>query len=665
MKRILGLLVLVYIAYLVFVTSCANPGIPSGGDKDTIPPVVLKVVPEMNSVNYEGKTISLTFNEFVIVDQLADVMVVSPPLPKKAVVRTKGKGIVINLGDSLRSNVTYSVDFKDAIADNNEKNPLEDFRIAFSTGPTLDTLMLGGYVFDAENIEPVENATILMYLSSDTITAPREKIPLYVAKTNKEGFYAFSNVAEGNYYLYALLEEDNSLKYDQADEKIAFLDSFAIPSFPVSIGVIDLDSTAYYSLIDSLQKVDNIEALDSLIRKGRDLVLGKTDSVRLSQMIIPGQLDADPLRPGRQAKITDMTPYVLFLFEEESDDQYLLRSKREQRNLIKFEFDAKVDSFGLSLIKPELNITRNWFVPEFSSKHDSVSVWLTDTIVSRNDTLLIQVKYMMLDSLRKPYLKLDTLSFNYSEPQVKEKRRRKNDEEEEIKPVQTFQLTANCAKDFDPYNNINITAPEPLMEFDFNKIYLFQIIDTVETPIDISPYQDSILSRRFHINHSWEFEGKYRLLIDSAAAHTFSGVPSLKLDQEFNIQKKDFYGTITLSLQNVPGNSIVQLLKNSADEDVVKQHFVNKDGILTIPFIHPEKYKIRLVVDSNNNRKWDSGNLNKRIQPEKVIYFSKVLKIRSNFDNREDWFLPDDFQTKEIIDPNADEKKQQGASRFK
>ena len=664
MKKIIGLLVFAYIAYLVFVTSCANPGMPSGGDKDSIPPVVLKIVPEVNSVNYVGNTATLTFNEFVIVDQLADKMVVSPPLPKKAVVRTKGKGFTINFGDSLRSNRTYSIDFKDGIVDNNERNPLEDFRIAFSTGPTLDTLMLGGYVFDSENMEPVENATIMMYLSSDTITAPKEKIPLYIAKSDKEGFYAFSNVAEGDYYLYAVLEEDNSMKYDQAGEKIAFLDSFAIPSFPISTGIIDLDSIAYYSLIDSLQKVNNIGAIDSLIRIGKDLFLGKKDSVRLSQMIIPGQLDADPLRPGRQVKVTDLIPYIMFLFEEDPDDQYLLRSKREQRNLIKFEFDIGVtDSFRINVIKPELDLADNWYIREFNQKRDSISIWITDTIVSRSDTLLMQVGYMMLDSLENPYMRLDTMYFNYSDPQVREVRRRRKDDE--VKQIETFQLTVNAKNDFDPYNNISITAPEPLREFDFDKVYLYQIKDTIETKIDAIIIQDSILSRKFYMKHEWKFEEKYRLLIDSAAAQNFSGAPSLKIDQTFTIQKKDFYGTITLDLKNVPGNSIVQLLKNSNNEEVVKQYLIDKDGIVIIPFIHPEKYKIRLVVDRNNNGKWDTGNLNKRIQPERIIYFDKVLKIRSNFDNREDWVLPDDFQPKKAVDPDSGEKKQTGTSRFR
>ena len=635
---------------------------PPGGDRDSIPPMVIRVIPEVNSVNYSGTTVTLTFDEFVIVDQLADKVVISPPLPKKPIIRTKGKGLVLTMGDSLRQNITYSIDFKDGIADNNEKNILKDFRIAFSTGPTIDTLMLGGYIFNAEDLEPVENATVLMYSSSDTINAVREIIPLYIAKTNKEGFYAFSNVREGKYYLYAVLEEDNSMKYDQAGEKIAFLDSFAISSFPVSTGMVDLDSLAYFSLLDSLQNIDNKAGIDSLIKAGKALILNETNR-NLSEMIIPGEGDADPLRPGRQGKVAKMTPYIMFLFEEESNDQYLSSSKRESRNLIKFLFDARADSFSLKVVKPQLELTDDWYIPEFGQRRDSISVWLTDTLVSRSDTLTLQVGYMMLDSLKNPYVKLDTLKFNYSDPQATERRRRRDNDE--VKPVETFKFSINASNDFDPYKDLNIIAPEPLQYFDAERVYLYELADTIKIPINIELVNDSNLSRKFYVKHDWKFEGKYHLSIDSAAAKTFLGVPSAKVDLPFTIQKQDFYGTIALNLQNVSGTSIVQLLKDSKSEEVVKQHYVDKDGVLTIPFVHPDKYKIRLIVDQNNNRKWDTGNLDKRIQPERIIYFPKILKIRSNFDNREDWVLPDDMQRKEIVDPNADEKKQPGTSRFR
>ena len=649
---------------MVFVTSCANPGIPSGGDRDSIPPVVLKMIPEANSVNYTGNTITLSFNEYVIVDKLADQMVVSPPLPKKPVVRTKGKGIVINMGDSLRQNVTYSVDFKDGITDNNEGNPIKDFRIAFSTGPTIDTLMLGGYVYDAKNNEPVANATVLMYTSSDTIDAVKKKIPLYIAKTNEEGFYAFSNIGEGEYYLYALLEEDNSMKYDQANEKIAFLDSFVVPSFPISMDVIDMDSIAYFSFLDSLKTVNNQKAIDSLIRVGKELFMGKTDMVNLSRMIIPGQGDADPRRPGRQARTAEMTPYIMHLFEEEANDQYLSKSDRDKRNLLNFEFEARADSFSLGVVKPQLALKGDWYISEFSRKRDSISVWITDTIVSRCDTLTLEVAYMMLDSLQNPFLNRDTLRFNYFDPQVRETRRRRIDAED-VKQSETFSFNINARDNFDPYNDIIITAPEPLMEFNHEMVSLFEVVDSVKTPINIEIVQDLNITRKFYIKHNWKFESQYQLLIDSAAARTFLGVPSIKTDQPLTIQKQDYYGIITLNLKNVPGNSIVQLLKNDKDEAVVKQHFIDKDGILEIPFVHPEKYKIRLIEDSNNNKEWDTGNLDKRIQPERVVYFPKILRIRSNFDNREDWILPVDFQPKNIEDPYTEENKQSGVSRFR
>ena len=197
------LLIVIIIGYLSFFTSCANIGMPSGGLKDTIPPYVLYSIPAFNQTNFTDQKVKLTFNEFVIFEGLNEKFIVSPPTSKKPIIRTKGKSLVVDLNEKLKPNTTYSLDFKDGVADNNEKNPLRNLRLAFSTGPTLDTLRIVGFVKDAFTLEPVPNSFILLYRgTSDTLVYKTK--PDFVAKTDKQGFFAVTNLPADSFLFHNL-----------------------------------------------------------------------------------------------------------------------------------------------------------------------------------------------------------------------------------------------------------------------------------------------------------------------------------------------------------------------------------------------------------------------------------------------------------------------------
>ncbi|MDR1860279.1 MAG: Ig-like domain-containing protein [Bacteroidales bacterium] len=646
------------VIYVVAATSCANPGMPTGGVKDTIPPVVIKMSPDANSRNYGGHTVNLTFDEFVVTDQIAAELVVSPPLPKKPAVKTKGKMVIIDMGDSLRQNVTYSLDFKDAIADNNERNKLKDFRMAFSTGPDFDTLMLGGYVVNAQSLDPAQGVSVLLYDSTDSLESFRKRIPKYLSKTDDEGFYAFSNVADGQYYLFALEDADNSMTYNQSGEKIAFLDSFAIPSTPVMTGTLDMDSAAYYALRDSL-RTDSVRHNSRLLSLSQTLV----DSINplLPEMVIPGGIDVDPNRPGRQAGTTRMMPYYLLLFEEESNEQYLDKYTREPFNKLTFYFTNHLsDSFDVELLTPQTD--RAWHVNEFSVTRDTVTVWITDSLIAKKDTMSLVLRYEVPDTLGNLVIKPDTLRLYLKKADEKDRRRRNRDkdEEEEEDVIQPFAFRVNAKSQFDQYSALEIVAPELLQSFDFNMIKVYELVDTLKNELKIAPEQDARLSRRYYIRYPWKFKSQYEVVIDSAAAKTYMGVPSGKLSQKFDIQEEEYYGKIIFTLQNVKEQCLLQLLDNTEKENVLSQTVITGDGTVEMPFIKPEKYRVKIVIDKNHNGKWDTGSLDGKIQPEGIAYYPKVLKIKSNFDIHETWRLPDGMTKKEVID---DEQQKEDAKR--
>ncbi|MDP2337463.1 MAG: Ig-like domain-containing domain [Bacteroidota bacterium] len=604
LKSIVPLLLGASLFYLIFYTSCANIGSPTGGAKDTIPPVVIKTIPELRSTNFKGSDIRLSFNEFIVPDEVREKLVISPPMKKKPVIKMKGKTLIVQFSEDLRKGSTYSLDFKNAVVDNNEKNPIEDLRFSFSTGSTFDSLRVAGYVKNALSQDSVGKALVLLHREKD-YTAFIDSIPDYIGTTNEAGFFMIDNVAPGEYRLYALMDGDNSLTYNSNSELIAFADSLIIPSAKF------------------------VARTDTIV-KGQDT------------LVVTGHVDFLP-------KLQ-----YLMMFEEEKFDQYLDSYKRSQANKCDFYFaESLSDSFRVSLLKP--TTTKDWSFMETNLKRDSITVWLTDTIISNNDSLKFELKYQVLDSLNQLVIKRDTLEMIYTPPKMPKPKKKKN----EVQESPTINLSNNInSSAHDIYQRIKIEAPEPLTSFDFSKVSLYSIIDTVKTMIPIVVEKDTNSIRKYYIEHHWEPNSNYLFHIDSAAARNIYGFPSNKIDQKFRTQKEDFYGQIFLTISGLSGPAIVQLLANTKEEKVLQRIQILEDGQIEFPFLKPEKYKIKLILDSNKNGKWDTGYLAGNLQPEAVVYYPKVIKVRSNFEYKENWRI--DYKPnykKEVIDEELEKEK--------
>lgn len=603
-KSILPLLVSLSLFYLVFYTSCANIGSPTGGPKDSIPPVVVKTIPELRGTNFQGRDIRFTFDEFIVPDEIREKLVISPPMKKKPVIKMKGKTLIVEFAEDLRKSSTYSLDFKDAVADNNEKNPIESLRFSFSTGAIFDSLRVSGFVKNALNQEPVEKALVMLHREND-YTAFIDSIPDYIGTTDKEGFFMIDNIAAGEYRLYALTDADNSLTYNSKSEKIAFAGS---PVIPLARYVHQNDTV--------------VKGLDTL------LITGHTEYLPETQ--------------------------YLMLFEEENFDQYLDASKRNQNNKCEFYFSESLsDSFQVNLIKPKP--TSDWKFLESNLKRDSITVWLTDTIISNRDSLQFELRYEVLDSLNQLVVKRDTIELVYAAPKAAKAKRKKN----EIPEAPTITLSTNINNAaHNIYQRIQIEAPEPLLSFDLSKIRLFSLEDTIKTEIPITVEKDTNSIRKYFVEQRWKPDSRYIFQVDSAAARNIYGYPNKKVDEKFKIQKEEYYGKIFLTITGLNGPAIVQLLANSKDEKVLQKIQILEDGKIEFPYLKPDKYIIRLILDSNQNGKWDTGFLADGLQPEEVVYFPKVIKVRSNFEYKENWEIKYEADyKKELIDEDAEKDK--------
>lgn len=216
---------LIVISACIFLfPGCANIVPPSGGPKDTLAPKLTYISPPDSTLHFQAKKVTFTFNEYVQLDNVFDKLIVSPTLKRIPTVTSKLKTVTMVIKDSLAENTTYTFNFSDAIRDNNEGNPIQDFQYVVSTGDYLDSLQVRGFIIDAETGKPDSNVSVMIYRNTEDSVVSKEK-PVYYARSRGNGSFWFRNMAPGDYKLFALKEEDRDLQYNQPKEMIGFSDS--------------------------------------------------------------------------------------------------------------------------------------------------------------------------------------------------------------------------------------------------------------------------------------------------------------------------------------------------------------------------------------------------------------------------------------------------------
>lgn len=618
LRNKIPILLIAFFTYNIFVTSCANIGSPTGGPRDSIPPFLIETSPVAKALNFKGKDIKLTFNEFIVSDKVSEELVISPPLSKKPTVRTKMKTLIIQFNEDLEENVTYSLDFKNSVVDLNENNPYKNLRFSFSTGLKYDSLRIAGKVVNAFNLNPVEGNLVMLY-SDLNDTAVYRKKPNYIARTDKQGEFVIDNISRRNYRLYSVKDNNNNLKYDRGAEEIAFYDSLVSPSFI------------------KLEKPDSLlHGLDSSLVSG----------------------------------LTRFLPSPLYMrsFTEKVYEQFLSTTARNKRNQLIVAFHETVkDTFGINLIG---KMPKNWYIKEYNPEYDSLVFWITDSLVYKTDSLLAEITYSQLDSLNKKFIKRDTIDFNFVEKEdvSKQKKKKRTEEKDTIKKVVQYEwLVLPATQDLDLNDTIYFTSPEPVKKLDSTKIHLYLVEDSIRKPVKFEFRKDPREWRRYQIWSKWTPESEYVLRIDSTAATNVYEITSKKFERAFKSRAEDWYGIIELKLSNVTQPMIFQLLKNSDTEEILAEKRTGKTAKQVVfDFLPPEKYRIKIIYDTNGNGTWDTGNLEEKIQPERVSYINEVIKLRSNWQPILELNLnPDPKFTKSIRDKEVEEQKRKEALELK
>ena len=556
--------VAIILGMTLFSPSCANTTTPpSGGPKDTIPPLITKLYPlagQTNVPRHKTKLV-LTFNEYVTVKDPKSLFL-SPPLEKAPKFKLQNKSVVVYFENDLDSNKTYTLDVTNAIADNNEGNMFPGYTLVFSTGDRIDSMMVTGTVQDCNTLKPIKGATVMLY-KDHADSAVFLHRPDAAVKTDDWGYFCLRNIQDTIYRLYAIIDENNNNIYEPETEKIAFVDTLVLPQTKVN------------DTLPELQKYDMKDTLCCLARNS-EYELNVFREKPTKQMIVNKERVGE-----RTAYITFMAPY------------------------------AQIDSIWIKGVPAEKLIT------QFNLQQDSLEIWVNDP-KPQPDTLYLNVKYMKTDTLGM------LNSFTEEVKLPKPKKLMAKTPKKDIKKEDTLAVFTVDAKPekIEQYGFV-VEFKYPLIQDAFDSLGFKSINPRQqESQEKYSIKQDSLNLRKYIITPSKKLEPGYEYILKMPHRKfkDINGFYNDSLEVKVSLPKDDKLSTMMLNMKNVGNKYIVDLLDEKR-ANVLRTYIIEKDQTLVFPYLRAGKYSIRITEDLNRNGLVDTGNVLEKKQPEKVLFY--------------------------------------------
>ena len=557
--------VVIILAMMIFSDSCANTTTPpSGGPKDTIPPVITKISPLPGSINVprQKTKLVLEFNEYVKIQDPKSLFL-SPPLEKTPKYKLQGKGVVVTFESDLDSAKTYTLDVTNAIADNNEGNLFPGFTLVFSTGDRIDSMMVTGTVQDCNTLKPIKGATVMLYKDhADSALFLRR--PDAAVKTDEWGFFCLRNIQDTVYRLYAIVDENNNNLYESESEKVAFFDTLVTP-------VLKVNDT-----LPELQKYDMKDTASCLARKSEfELNIFKEKPTK--QMIVNKERVGE-----RTAYITFMAPY------------------------------AQIDSIWIKGVEPENLIT------QFNTMQDSLEIWVNDP-KEQPDTFFLNVNYMKTDSLGLLNSFTEEIKLVKPKKNVAGKSSQRDIKKEDTTCVVTIDAKPETVEQY----GFVFEFKYPLVEEAFDSL-TFRYLNPKQQEYTekFTVVQDSLNLRKYVLRPNVKMLPGYEYFVKvpHRKFKDINGFYNDSTEVKVTLPNDDKLSTMNLKLSNVNNKYIVDLLNEKRDK-IMRSYVVDHDSTLPFPYLKAGKYSIRITEDVNRNGVVDTGNLLEHKQPEKVLFY--------------------------------------------
>lgn len=575
-----ALAVLAVLTAVMLQNSCANTTqAPSGGRKDTIPPVIVNINPLPGAVNVpvHNASVRFYFDEYITVKNPKNIFL-SPPMGKAPKYKLKGKSLIVYFDQDLDSNTTYTLDISDAVADNREGNMFPGYSLVFSTGPKIDSMVVTGTVRDCNTLLPINGATVMLYkdLSDSAVLKSR---PYAAAKTDKWGFFAIRNVSDTVYRLYAMVDDIGNNVYDAESDKIAFFDTVIRPTM---VATDDLPELLKYDMEDTVR-----------------------------------------CRARR-------SEYELYMFRDEKSRQAVRNRDRLGDRMAYVSFmapDAQIDSLWIR------NIPQDKLIMEFNPTRDSLLIWVNDRRRPL-DTLHLFVDYLKTDT--SGVLAPATEHFRLARPGGKYRRPAlstlKHDDtickmklvaEPRTVERQGFKMSFDFPIISEGFDKMTLTSVNPRQQ-------------RKEVPFTVERDSTDLRSYNIKVSEKMQVGYDYILKVPHREFRDINGFYNDSTEHKVALPKDDNLSLLQFNLQNVRHRYIVELLTEKMDK-VLDSYTVDSDASVVFPYMQAGKYCVRLTEDINANGRVDTGNLMEHRQPEKVKFYtlrdgSYVINLREGME---------------------------------
>lgn len=565
-----------------FLSRCASMMTPMGGPRDSLPPVIVQMTPDnfvTNRPTVGHEKIYIGFNEYVQIKDQQKEFFTSPQMKKKPTITIRGRGVVIQLRDTLAPNTTYALNFGSAIRDNNENNPLHSMRYVFSTGSEIDSMVMSGYTADSYKADSVSKSFIWFFpadsvenVSEYDSTVFKYK-PAVIARAETNGIFIAQNLKPIDYRIYAIKDENDNQMYEPSTDKIGFLDRVYNPA----------KMPNFYMWYDSVRSYVTAQP-QTYFRMFTDKAFRR-------------QLLSETARPLQH--------------------KAMLYFSAAHPKIQRIHFDSIPDE--AVIIDPQ------------TVGKDTVALWFNVPSASLPDSLKGEITYFKHDTLNRLQEVTEPLKLAWRFVETKaqqrereklERERRKAEEagQEWKEPKKPNPFVCKFAKsgDINPEDPITFDFDYPLARLDSAAIVLSQVNDEGQPMrIPVRFERDTAQMRRWYLRAAWQPTQKYELLIPSGAFADVAGFSNDSITEKYTAYDPEKFATIKIHVQgNDSTKYIVQLLGNAGRVEQERSGVTTGD--VQFNYVPAGDIKFRIVEDLNGNGRWDTGNVVERRQPERT-----------------------------------------------
>lgn len=567
-----------------FFTRCASVGTPTGGPKDSLPPVIVGVAPADYSTHFKSDKILIEFDEYVQLKDLQKELYTSPAMKRKPVATLRGKAVQIQIkDDSLLPNTTYAVEFGSSVSDNNEGNPLHGLRYVFSTGDEIDSLMMSGYTEESEKADSL-GRTFIYFFEADSVPAPEEYDsvmfkykPAKIARSQKNGIFVAQNLRPVPYRVYAFYDSNDNGAYEPSIDKVGFLEGTYNPAEMPPFAI-------WY------------------------------DSVRR-------YVSADPQLYFRL--FTDVS------FRRQS----LQEAKRTDRHKAMLYFSAArpdIRRIAFEGIGPEQIITES-----ASRNRDTLALWFAAESDIMPDTLRGEITYMRHDTLNVLREVTEPLELPWRRVETREQERERLREERakarakaegrvwrSTAPSAFRMIDFAASAEVNPERDLPLEFATPLTRFDSAAVELLSWSERGDTVRERATFvPDSANVRKWRLRSRWTPERRYRLFIPADALADIAGEGNDSISAALTVADIEKFATLKVTV--IPREAGAKYILQAVDANnrLLSEVRGAGEGVHTINYIPAGDMRLRIIEDVNGNGEWDAGNLVERRQSERAEFY--------------------------------------------